>query len=143
MATEPIQFRYALAALLPPSLLKPFGWAERLRHVIGLVFDGLMEVAVQGVQARMPGQGTVTALPYVGAAMRIRRGFAEPDASYAARLRRARPDWKTAGNPLALMMQLRGFVTPHVPTMRYVHNSGVSSVGWLTQIGRASCRERV
>lgn len=126
-----LQFRHTIKAWCPPWLAKALGTAERVFYVAGAVADGLVEWAYQGVQARLPGHGTPTALPLIGDDRRIRRGPAEPDASFAARLKRWRPDWKMAGSPIALIGQLRGYFTPRAPVIRYVNRTNGADVGWI------------
>jgi len=127
-----LQFRHKLREWCPPWLAKPFGVAEKLFWVLGACVDGTIEWFVQGAQARMPGQGTPTALGYIGRDRRIRRGFDESDASYAARLLTWRADHRLEGTPASLFSQLRGFLSPHNPVMRYVNRTGTSTVGWAT-----------
>lgn len=129
---DQLQFRSVIRRILPPWFSKAFGYAERLWYVFGLILDQLMEWAHEGAAARLPGQGTDTALPYIGRDRRIRRGFAETVVSFAARLVRWRDDWKLAGGTAAVLSQLRGFLTPHAPVARYVHRTDGTIASYLT-----------
>jgi hypothetical protein len=59
----------------------------------------------QGMKAHMPGVGTPTALPYLGADRVMPRGAGESDDAYAKRLQNAFPTWQHAGNRPSVMSQ--------------------------------------
>jgi hypothetical protein len=127
-----LQWRYVAQRLAPPWLVKPFGNAVRVLFALGLSFDGLMEWAMQGAQARMPGNGTPTALPHIARDRRLRRGPNEAQAAFEARLRAWIPTHKIDGTPYAVMQQIRAYASPHRPAIRYVSVSQDGLVGWLT-----------
>jgi hypothetical protein len=122
-------FRHIIVNAAPPWLQGYVG--SRLLYTCGLILDECAEFVTQGVQARMPGIGTPTALPYVGRDRKIIRGFDEDDDGYAARL----PLWldvdhhKTRGNPYALITQLKGYLAPFECRIRTVDNNGT----WFTE----------
>lgn len=132
MSEEKLQFRSMIRRWLPPWFLRPFGNAEKLFYTLGLIADGIVQWATEGTLGRLPGAGTPTALPYIGRDRRIRRGFAESDESYSARLVQWKDDWSIAGAAYSVLHQLRGFVTPHAPVMRYVHRQNGPWVSFLT-----------
>ncbi len=117
-------FRHIITNVAPPWLQGYVG--SRILYTCGLIFDEIAEFVTQGMQARMPGIGTPTALPYVGRDRKIVRGFDETDDNYAARL----PLWldvdhhKTRGSPYALITQLKGYLAPHELRIRTVDNNG-------------------
>lgn len=103
------------------------GDGELVWTSIGLVCDALVERVRQGVEARWPQYAPSDALGLIGRDRKIRRGRDETDASYAARLLQWLDDWKVAGNPFALMGQLRAYCGVDL-RMRTVDNSG----NWYT-----------
>lgn len=119
-------FRSSLYAISPPWLRGPVG--ERLMYGFGVVLDAVAEWAGQGVRARFPGLGPADALPLIGADRQIVRGFAESDASYAARLVRWLDDWRIAGSAPSVLGQLRGYFLASRPRMRTIDDSG----NWVT-----------
>jgi hypothetical protein len=84
--------------------------AGTLQYSYGLAVDALLNKMWWGVAARFPGIGTPTALPYLGADRGIVQGYAESDASYAARLAAWLDDWQRAGSPRAVLQQVIGYI---------------------------------
>ena len=127
--------RSGLSRYVPPWLSARFAQGKtaifRYLYAAATVADAVLEVSLQGLQARWPGVGTPTALPLHGRDRCIRRGFGESDASYAARLPRWLDDWRRAGNPFGLMRAVRDYALPHVPMLRIVNQSGT----WYTLDG--------
>jgi hypothetical protein len=123
-----LSFRETLRRYVPPWLSdRPqSGKTVGFRYLYCLVapLDASVEFAIQGLQARYPGIGTPTALPYIGRDRRIIRGFAENDASFSKRLLTWREDWKTAGHAFSLLRQVKGYLTPHPIKLRSVDNAG-------------------
>jgi len=115
--------RDSIKAISPPWLAD--GIAEKYLYVIGLSLEGEQELATQGVKARLPGYGDPSALSLIGADRNIDRGEGEPDASYAARLSRAFPTWRSAGSAGAVIKQIFAFLQVET-IVRTVNNSG----GW-------------
>lgn len=99
-------------------------WASRVLYGIGIQFDALIDLTAEGLRASFPDFAPPDGLAAIGKDRRIRRGFAEPAASYAARLKRWIPDRKTKGNPYTLMRQLRGYLTGYDVRFRVVNNAG-------------------
>jgi hypothetical protein len=126
-----LQLRDLIARITPPWLrpntTKPTR-GFRVLYAIGMIADGMVEAATQALQARMPGEGTPTALPYLARDRRIRRGWAETDAAFAVRLTGYRRDWRVAGNPFALMRQVQGYLSPLPARMAVVNTHGT----WYT-----------
>lgn len=116
-------FRDSIRSIAPPWLLDPVG--ELVLWTAGAMPDVLNEWVRQGVRARMPGAGTPTALPFLGADRQIERGPEESDESYAARIRRAFDSWRIAGSPFELLAQLRAFFLPSPPPLRIVSDRSV------------------
>lgn len=127
-----LSFRSTLSRLLPPWLTARLaeGKVTAFKYLYTFVVraDLGIENAYQGLQARMPGQGTPTALPYIGRDRLIRRAIDESDESFAGRLVTWREAWRGAGNPFAIMREVRAYCAPAVPKVRIVNASGT----WYT-----------
>lgn len=125
-------FRDSMRNFIPPWLSARTSiektTAFRFLYCIAWLADIGTEHAVQALQARYPGLGTPTALPYIGRDRRIFRGFAENDASYSSRLVNWLSTHKRAGNPFGIMHEVQAYLTPYTPMMRIVNNSGT----WYT-----------
>lgn len=119
-------FRDAILRIIPPRFRQ--GVAQKLFYSLAIHLDLLEAQAVWGVKARFPGTAPYDALPLIGRDRRITRGFAEPTASYAARLRRWWDDHKIAGSAYSILQQVRGYLTPYTPMMRIVNQHGT----WYT-----------
>lgn len=113
---------------ISPPWLRRF-WGERFLYAPGLMADAVAEWARQGMRARFPQVGTPTALGAIGRDRKIIRGFAETDAAYAARLLLWLDSWRVAGNPIALLEQLAGYLAPYAVRLRTVSNKGT----WFTR----------
>lgn len=111
-------FRNTIAVIVPPWLDGKFG--KRLMYAFGTTVDALMDLYMEGVKARFPGEGTPDALPYIGNDRIIVRGFDEPDDSFVARLVRWLDSHRVNGTPGARLRQLRGYFTPHALRIRNV-----------------------
>jgi hypothetical protein len=98
--------------------------AYRILATFGAVLDALVEWLIQGSQARMPGQGTPTALPYIGRDRGYLRGHTQSNAIFAARLLGWREAWRRAGHPFELLRQIRGYLAPYGVKVRHVDNAG-------------------
>lgn len=108
-----LQLRDAVRKLVPPWLSDRgpsfasvgFKWL----FSVAAVGDAIIEWAVQGAQAQLPGLGTPTVFPELGRARGIRRGLAETDEAYAVRL----ADWlrtlKHVGHPFEICRQIRAY----------------------------------
>ncbi len=114
--------RDSIKAVSPPWLAD--GTAEKYLFVIGLSLEGEQELATQGAKARIPGIGDASALSLIGADRVISRGEGESAASYARRLTRAFPTWRSAGSAGAVLRQIRAYL-PDPIVVRTVSNSGV------------------
>lgn len=82
---------------------------------LDILKNALVERTRQGLLVRFPfvsptDAGPDDALAAMGRDRRIVRGINEPSTNYANRLLRWLDDWKTAGNPFALMKQLAGYM---------------------------------
>jgi hypothetical protein len=100
-------FRNTISKIAPSWLTT--GEGERVLYSLMLVCDAFAERARLGVLARFPERAPEDALGPIGRDRRIIRGINEAAESYAARLVRWLDDWRTAGNPFALMGQLRAY----------------------------------
>lgn len=118
-------FRDTILNIVPGWLRGPF--AERLLYALGLVNDAIGDATQAGVASRFPGENP-GAFPRLGQQRRIARGFAESDDAYAVRLRRWLRSWDVAGNPIELMRQLQGYLSPFPVRIRCVTNAGA----WTT-----------
>lgn len=126
-----LTFRETLRNYVPPWLSDRPGKTVGFRYLYSMtaLLDAGAQFIVEGMQARMPGAGTPTALPYIGRDRRIARGPHESDASYAERLRHWRDTWKTAGNAISLLNNVAAYFAPSPPRLRIVTASGV----WYTR----------
>lgn len=80
---------------------------------IAALLDAASEMVLQGFWARLPGRGTPTALPKLGADRRTFRSPSDTDATFAARLVRWLQRWEGAGNAIALARELREYLPSH------------------------------
>lgn len=95
----------AVIEKLSPWWLRGF-IALRLLYAIAVHIDAVAEQVLQGVRRRFPGLDAGDSLGILGRERRIRRGRAEPDATYASRLLRWLDDHARRGGPYALLAQL-------------------------------------
>lgn len=123
-----LSFRETLRRYVPPWLSdRPTaGRTVGFRYLYGIValLDAGAQFVIEGIQARFPGIGTPTALPYIGRDRRIIRGPLESDAAYAARLIEWLDLWRAAGNAYALAKAFQAFLAPGRPRIRIVTRSG-------------------
>ncbi|WP_437606246.1 hypothetical protein WMF20_35340 [Sorangium sp. So ce834] len=122
-----LSFRESLRRFVPPWLSDRPGRTVAFRYLYGIaaVLDAGAEVLVQGIQARMPGLGTPTALEYIGRDRLIVRGPQQTDEAYAAELRRWLEYWRGAGNAYTLALALQTFLYPGAPRVRIVNRAGL------------------
>lgn len=128
-----LSYRESVRALVPPWLSdrNPAQPSRGFRYLYSMAaaLDAMLETAVEGMRAKYPGQGTPTALPYIGRDRRIIRGPTEPATAFAARLIGWLDSWRLAGSARSVLEQLApGFAPGAAPTMRIVNNHGV----WYT-----------
>lgn len=117
-------FRDSILAISPPWLLGRVG--EGIQYAEGIVIDGLMQWAIEGVKASMPGVGTPDALYLIGRDMLIDRGPHEVDDHYAERLQGAVDSHRVKGSGPELLRQLAAWFSPSVATpIRLVSNRAV------------------
>ena len=95
----------------------------RVLYAFAAIIDGVIEWMMQGIQARMPGQGTPTALGPIGNDRRLVRGIDDTDDNYAARLRGWLTTWKQAGTVEALTLRIHEYL-PGRPQVRVVTRGG-------------------
>lgn len=100
----------------------------RFLYTLATLADAGTQIAIEGLQARMPGVGTFSALPMIGRDRKITRGYAEPPIPYGTRLQNFRKYHRTKGNPFTIMRMVRDYVYPNRPLMRIVNNQGT----WYT-----------
>lgn len=92
----------------------------------GVVVDALDDRLRQGIMAALPGQGTPTALGYIGSDRQIERGPTQTDQGYAAQLSAAFDTWRGAGGARTILNQMRLYYAPaNGPTMRAVSDHAV------------------
>lgn len=124
-----LSFRETLRRYVPSWLSdRPTsGRTAGFRYLYGIVaiLDAGAQFIVEGIQARFPGVGTPTALPYIGRDRRIIRGPLESDAAYAARLVEWLNYWRAAGNAYVLARAFQALLSPSNPRIRIVTRSGV------------------
>ena len=121
--------RHALTSMVPnwlsnrPTLNVGF----RSLYALAMVFDFLVEMMLQGVYAAMPGKGTSTALPFIGASRGILQGLTESNTSFAVRLRNWLTFWYNAGSAEVMAQMIQSFL-PNNPVVRIVDRAG----NWVT-----------
>lgn len=130
MTTASINIRGQLGSITPPWIAPVAGVDKgfKILYAGAYVDDIIVEAALQGMYARLPGTGTGTALPMIGRDRGIARGIAESDAAYASRLPRAFIDWKHAGSARGLIAQLWGYFSPFRPAIFTVADNGARTV---------------
>lgn len=89
--------------------------------------DKYFEYAMQALQAPWPGQGTPSALPYIGRSRGILRGQSDTDATFAARLRDWLLKWASAGTQRQLAIELHEYLG-NSPKVSVVNRAG----HWVT-----------
>jgi len=126
-----LSFRETLRGYVPPWLSDRPGRSVGFSYLYAMVslLDAGAQFAFEGLQARFPGQGTPTALQYIGRDRCIARGPNESDQAYAARLVAWRRAWRMAGNTISLLDNLAAYFAPRAPLLRVVNNGGV----WTTR----------
>lgn len=115
-------FRDTLHFRAPPRLRRFFG--SRLLYAFGVHMDAFGDAVVAGVKARFPNLYTNETLGIIGRERGIRRGPAETDTGYAARLENWFETHRRRANPYSLMRLLQAHLTPHLVPMAVVNNSG-------------------
>ncbi len=130
----------AMLAEAPPWLKE--GDGAKFLMVMGTMLQAQVEWTKQGMRARYPSYLTDDALAAIGRDRQIVRGAFEPSESYAERLRRWLDDWLLAGNPFAILRQLRAYLLPFEVPMRIVNHAGCwytlnpdGSAEWLLKQG--------
>lgn len=101
--------RDAIKELSPPWLST--GNSEKLLYDFGLCGDALLEKLNQAMRAHMPGQGTSTALVYIGNDRVIPRGPYESNQDYVIRLQKAFESWQRAGERRAILAQVLSYLS--------------------------------
>jgi hypothetical protein len=120
----------------PPWLQE--GESGALIFTLRLAADANLDKLEQGIKARMPGIGTPTALPYIGADRVLSQGPNESAASFASRLSRSFDTWDKAGSKAAVLEQLWWFqynpaiVYPSEVPLFSIVNSDGTSANWAT-----------
>jgi hypothetical protein len=120
------RFRNFILKLAPRWLTE--GEGGLVLESLGITLDAQMERIRLGLTARFPEYTPSDGFAPMGRDRRIVRGINESEASYAARLITWLDDWRTAGNPYALMRQLRGYCNVDM-RIRTVDNRG----NWYTR----------
>lgn len=115
-------FRNIIVNLVPGWLRRE--WGAKFLYTTGVVLDGVMQWADEGVSARFPALAPDDALPAIASDRGVILGFDEPRASKEVRLRRAIDDAKTAGTPYAMLEQLAAYFTGHSIRIGIVTNRG-------------------
>lgn len=125
------QIRDMIASIVPWWLTdrNPAGPSVgyRILYAVATVVDACIEFFMQGVQARMSGLGTPTALPLIGSDRVIVRGPGDTDAEYAEKCRTWLDKHARRGSLEAIARQIHEFLAGH-PKVRIVNRLGV----WLT-----------
>jgi hypothetical protein len=77
------------------------------------------------MRAHMPGYGTPTALPLLGADRQLVQAPAEPNASFILRLKQFLQTWQYAGNATSVLQQVLCYFQPYLPRVTLVTNQWV------------------
>jgi hypothetical protein len=117
-----IKYRDSLRRVLPWWLQN--GIAGKIVFALGAQFDGFGDAIVEAVKRRFPDAQWADSLPLIGRDRKIRRGSAEPDQIYAARLRRWLDDHRTRGNPYAMLAQLHAYYAQAPFLIELIYKSG-------------------
>lgn len=104
------------------------GNAEKYLYAYGLGLDFLIEKLYQATKLHIPTIADPSALPYIGLDDGIAQGPNESNANYALRLQNAYDNAKRAGTARGIATDLRGYLSPFSPTMRFVDRTG----NWYT-----------
>jgi hypothetical protein len=133
--SDNLSFAATVRTLVPPWLSdrypRPLVNGFSLLYCWGLALDSMMQLAVEGLRARLPSHpdSTPTALPFTGSDRRIIRGPDETDEHYASRLIPWLDTWRGAGSAITVLEQLAELFSPQAaPLMRIVTNQGT----WYT-----------
>lgn len=144
-APKIFNFRDAIRDFSPWWLRR--GLALRFLYVIGLHLDAMVRMAQEAVRRRFPGLDSFDSLPLIGRERRITRGRAEPDTTYAVRLRRWLEDHRFRGGPYAMLAQLYAHyaASPFAIELRYysgrrfqMNTAGVVTRGDITWLPDAN-----
>lgn len=129
MNTSFPQMRDTIEAYLPVWLRNRPGANVGYRFLWALVapLDAMIEVALQGVRAGQPGQGTSSALPFIGRTRGIIRGQADTTETYAARLRLWLDVWTEAAAQETIAKQIHEYLG-NSPRVRVINRAG----HWVT-----------
>jgi hypothetical protein len=117
-----LTFRDTIRAKSPAWL--QVGLGEKFLYAIGLHMDAFIDALTAGVRLRYPGVHSNESLPYLGRDRRIRRGRAEPDGTYATRLKRWLDDHQTRGGPYAMLAQLHAHYAAAPFEIHLLYRSG-------------------
>jgi hypothetical protein len=115
------------------------GNGEKFMYTLELFGDLLLEKCNQAQKIRMPGQGSVTQLPYLSADRLLVQGPAETNAAFITRLQHAFAAWKKAGSRIAVAQQAQAYLENEQPGVsgvlpEFAIVSGNSTVTtWSTQ----------
>lgn len=141
-----ITFRQLRQTMNLPSWMTD-GESGLVGYALDAVKDAFVERARNGLLIRFPQQGPDgtpapdDALAASGRDRRIVRGINEAGATYAARLVRWLDDWRTAGNPFAMMQQLAAYTGPG-PAFRTVDVRGTGIRARSTERSRSRSTRR-
>lgn len=111
--TTPVDSKGLRGSLVVPNWLsnrsgKNVGFS--LLWVIALASDFLVQTALEGFRAALPGIGTSTALSLIGASRGLIQGRVETDAAFALRLQAWLTTWENAGQDQELANEVRTYL---------------------------------
>lgn len=130
ISADPKKLRGILLKLIPWWMSPREGKDQMFRrlYVWALMFDATIQVALEAMIARFPGEGTVTALPLHAKNRQLLRGRQETADAFIQRLISWRTAHKRKGNPYEIARQVRHYCYPHKPRIRVVNSNGT----WYT-----------
>lgn len=135
-----INLRDAIRSFVPVWLSDrvQLGLTRAFAFIYSLVTpqDAVLEHTTQAVQARFPGVGTNTALPYLGNDREVLRGPTETEEAYVARLQNWLYYAKRRGSRECIARMIHEFL-PGNPKVRVISRSGawttIDTAGVLTE----------
>lgn len=115
-------FRFIVPSWLADRGPRAKNTGFKLLYSFGAALDGFLEWFYQGAQARMPGQGTPTAITAISRDRQIILGPLPNPTTYLEALQRWLDAWKHVGHPFEILRQIRRYLGP--VRCRTVDNSG-------------------
>lgn len=114
--------REGIIAQAPPCLSDDEG--AKVLFTMGAMLDAELEYTAHGIRARFPDYGSEDTLAAIGRDRQVIRGAFESGPTYGGRCRQWLANWALAGNPFAILAELRAYLAPYELRMRIVNRYG-------------------